>query len=80
MAITWRNRNPEQALRSTTRHVARRVEAHSRNSLSFSRACLQGDVVTEDLIQTWLAYKHQKELEPVQLRPHPYEFALHFDT
>ena len=41
---------------------------------------LKGDVFTEDLIETWLAYKHKKELEPVQLRPHPYEFALYFDT
>jgi glutamine synthetase len=41
---------------------------------------LKGDVFTEDLIETWLAYKHKKEIEPVQLRPHPYEFALYFDT
>jgi len=41
---------------------------------------LKGGVFTEDLIETWLTYKHKKELEPVQLRPHPYEFALYFDT
>jgi len=41
---------------------------------------LKGDVFTEDLIETWLAYKHKRELEPVQLRPHPHEFALYFDT
>lgn len=41
---------------------------------------LKGDVFTEDLIETWLVYKHKKEIEPVQLRPHPYEFALYFDT
>jgi glutamine synthetase len=40
---------------------------------------LKGGVFTEDLIQTWLEYKHKKELDPVQLRPHPYEFALYFD-
>jgi len=41
---------------------------------------LKGGVFTEDLIETWLTYKHKKELEAVQLRPHPYEFALYFDT
>jgi glutamine synthetase len=41
---------------------------------------LKGGVFTEDLIETWFAYKRKKELEAVQLRPHPYEFALYFDT
>jgi glutamine synthetase len=40
---------------------------------------LKGGVFTEDLIETWLTYKQKKELEAVQLRPHPYEFALYFD-
>jgi glutamine synthetase len=40
---------------------------------------LKGGVFTEDLIDTWLEYKHNKELDAVQLRPHPYEFALYFD-
>jgi glutamine synthetase len=40
---------------------------------------LKGSVFTEDLIKTWIAYKQKKELEAVQLRPHPYEFALYFD-
>ena len=40
---------------------------------------LKGGVFTKDLIETWLEYKRKKELEPVQLRPHPYEFALYFD-
>jgi len=40
---------------------------------------LQGGVVTEDLIESWLEYKRKKELDAVRLRPHPYEFALYFD-
>lgn len=40
---------------------------------------LKGGVFTEDLIETWIEYKRKKELEPVQLRPHPHEFALYFD-
>jgi glutamine synthetase len=40
---------------------------------------LKGDVFTDDVIQTWVDYKIQKELNPVRLRPHPMEFALYFD-
>jgi glutamine synthetase len=40
---------------------------------------LKGDVFTPDLIETWIAYKRQKELAPVNLRPVPYEFFLYFD-
>ena len=41
---------------------------------------LNGDVFTEDLIQTWIDYKRSNELDPMRLRPHPYEFALYYDT
>jgi len=40
---------------------------------------LAGGVFTEDVIQTWIAYKMEKEVKPMQLRPHPYEFALYYD-
>lgn len=40
---------------------------------------LMGDVFTEDVIETWLWYKRTKEVDPVRLRPHPYEFVLYFD-
>jgi glutamine synthetase len=41
---------------------------------------LAGDVFTEDVIQTWISYKRQNEVAPVNMRPHPYEFTLYFDT
>ncbi|HYA62742.1 MAG TPA: type I glutamate--ammonia ligase [Candidatus Sulfotelmatobacter sp.] len=41
---------------------------------------LKGGVFTKDVIETWIEYKRKKELDPVQLRPHPYEFALYFDV
>ena len=41
---------------------------------------LQGGVFTPDLIATWVEYKTKKELEPVALRPHPYEFFLYYDA
>jgi glutamine synthetase len=39
---------------------------------------LAGDVFTKDLIETWIDYKREKEIKPLALRPHPYEFELYF--
>ena len=36
-------------------------------------------VFTEDFIQTWISYKLDNEVNPMRLRPHPYEFALYYD-
>ncbi len=36
-------------------------------------------VFTEDFIQTWVTYKLDNEVNPMRLRPHPYEFALYYD-
>jgi len=40
---------------------------------------LQGDVFTADAISIWIDYKRRREVDPVRLRPHPYEFKLYFD-
>jgi glutamine synthetase len=40
---------------------------------------LRGDVYTEDVIETWITYKKEIEVEPLRLRPHPYEFYLYYD-
>lgn len=40
---------------------------------------LRGDVFTEDVIETWIEYKREKEVDQVKIRPHPYEFYLYFD-
>ncbi len=40
---------------------------------------LKGDVFTQDAIDTWIEYKRKREVDPVRLRPHPYEFLLYFD-
>jgi len=39
---------------------------------------LAGDVFTKDLIETWISYKREKEIAPLALRPHPYEFELYY--
>jgi glutamine synthetase len=41
---------------------------------------LKGGVFTEDLIQTWIEYKRREEADQVRLRPHPWEFALYYDS
>ncbi len=38
----------------------------------------KGDVFTEDLIETYIEYKRENEIDAIRLRPHPYEFALYF--
>ena len=40
---------------------------------------LQGNVFTEDLIETWINYKKKNEMDAVALRPHPHEFYLYYD-
>ena len=41
---------------------------------------LRGDVFTKDLIETWVDYKRTNEVDPVRLRPHPWEFYLYWDA
>ena len=40
---------------------------------------LKGDVFTQDVIDMWLSYKRENEVDAIRLRPHPYEFALYYD-
>jgi glutamine synthetase len=40
---------------------------------------LKGGVFTEDLIEAWIGYKRSKEVDPMRLRPVPYEFFLYYD-
>jgi len=38
-----------------------------------------GGVFTDDLIETWVSYKRENEVDALRLRPHPWEFALYYD-
>ncbi len=40
---------------------------------------LRGDVFTADVVETWIKYKREKEVDAMRLRPHPYEFCLYYD-
>lgn len=41
---------------------------------------LKGDVFTPDVLEAWINYKRDVEVDPVRLRPHPYEFFLYYDV
>ena len=41
---------------------------------------LAGEVFTQDVIDTWIEYKVTREIDPIRLRPHPYEFYLYYDA
>ena len=41
---------------------------------------LEGNVFTEDVIESWIDFKRENDVVPIQLRPHPYEFYLSFDA
>ena len=40
---------------------------------------LKGDVFTTDMLEAYIDYKRINELDPVRLRPTPYEYTLYFD-
>ena len=39
----------------------------------------KGDVFTSDLIETWISWKREQEIDQLRLRPHPYEFDLYYN-
>jgi len=41
---------------------------------------LEGDVFTVDVIDTWISLKRSKDIAPMNMRPHPYEFFLYYDA
>jgi glutamine synthetase len=41
---------------------------------------LAGNVFTDDLVEMWIKWKREEELDPLALRPHPYEFHLYYDS
>lgn len=57
-------------------------------TLRESLAALQADhaflvedgVFDQDLIDTWIDWKQEHEIDPIALRPTPYEFYLYFDV
>ncbi len=40
---------------------------------------LRGDVFTQDVIDTWIKYKLENEVDALRIRPHPHEFCMYYD-
>ncbi len=41
---------------------------------------LRGGVFTTDVLAAWVEMKRTREIDPIRLRPHPYEFYLYYDA
>jgi len=40
---------------------------------------LKGDVFTEDVIEAWISYKREEEIDLLRLRSGPHVFAMYYD-
>jgi glutamine synthetase len=40
---------------------------------------VRGGVFTQDVIDEWISFKREREVDAIALRPHPYEFHLYYD-
>lgn len=40
---------------------------------------LRGDVFTQDVVDTWISWKREHEVDAIRMRPHPYEYSLYYD-
>ena len=68
---------PEEAEKvANTPGSLREALAHLEKDHDF---LLKGDVFTPDVIETWIDYKMENEVIALDLRPHPWEFALYYD-
>jgi glutamine synthetase len=41
---------------------------------------LKGGVFSNELLETWISWKRENEIDVVRLRPHPAEFTLYYDA
>jgi glutamine synthetase len=41
---------------------------------------LKGDVFTPQVIDKWISYKREREIQMLRLRPHPLEFSMYYDV
>ncbi len=65
-----------KSIRNTPGSLAEVLDALERDHAFL----LDGGVFTDDVIETWIAMKRTKDLAAINLRPHPYEFFLYYDS
>lgn len=63
-------------IKSTPGSLEKAIEALEEDHDYLTR----GDVFTEDVIRTWIDYKREREIDFIQVRPHPAEFELYYDV
>ena len=72
--------SPKEFFEFAKKHNAKMMDLHY-NALEEDHDFLtKGDVFSEALIQSWINWKRSEELDPLALRPHPYEFHLYYDS
>ncbi len=66
----------EASLKTVPDSLDKAIEALERDHDFLTKS----SVFTSDVIDVWTAYKREAEIDPVRLRPHPWEFYLYFDV
>ena len=69
---------PEEAAKIRT--LPGSLDEALRNLEGDHQFLLKGGVFSKDLIEAWIGYKRSKEVDPMRLRPHPYEYVLYYDV
>ena len=69
---------PEEA--AAIRTMPGSLDEALRNLEKDHQFLLKGGVFSKDLIEAWIGYKRSREVDPMRLRPHPYEYVLYYDV
>ena len=69
---------PEEA--AAIRTMPGSLDEALRNLEQDHQFLLKGGVFSKDLVEAWISYKRRKEVDPMRLRPHPYEYILYYDV
>jgi glutamine synthetase len=69
---------PSEAVRIPT--MPGSLEEAMRNLERDHQFLLKGGVFSEDLLDAWITFKRTREIDPLRLRPHPYEFFMYYDV
>ncbi len=70
---------PEEK-RGTIKPLPSSVKSAMEHLEKDSAFLLEGGVFNENIIETWISHKINKEYNAVRNRPHPYEMELYFDV
>jgi len=68
--------NEAKKIKTVPRSLEQALEALNEDR----KFLLAGGVFTDDVIDTWIEYKHEVDIDAVRIRPHPYEFHLYYDV